>query len=541
MSLARDVASVGTATLASRILAFLRDMWIASLLGTGIAADAFFAILQLVNVLRHTLAEGALNTAFIPIWLRVRDQNGEPGAVRFVQDVLIATILVAGIVAFIGYFFAPPVVSILMPGFDAERHDAAAIYLRGASPYVLLAAVGAVFVAWLCAKGRVGAASIGIVAFNTVLLGALALARASGIETPAAIGTLLAHAIALGGLAQVVVTGFALWRLKAWTIFKRRQRLSFFQEAFSICARTKSALAKSTCTKSTWRFFALAAPGLLAAGMPQIKLMAGAMVASSSAASVSWLYYTNRLYELPLAVASVIIATVLAPRIAAGTGAADDTTIAGLQTHALEIALGIAMPAALALALLAHDIVGGLFERGAFGASDTAAVAAALVVICIGLPGHALEKVFSAVSLAHEDARTPMLAALTGFATAVAGAFALFPAHGHVGIAAAIGLSGWVAAMSAGTMLMRRGWLRIDRTVGGRLLRLVAASGVMGVALVLLQAVVTAQIDRASSSAMRFVVLVVLTATGLAAYVAALQLFGVVRFRNLAAELRGRI
>ena len=77
MSLTRDVTSVGTATLASRVLAFLRDMWIASMLGTTAAADAFFALLQLVNVLRHTLAEGALNTAFIPMWLRVRDESGE--------------------------------------------------------------------------------------------------------------------------------------------------------------------------------------------------------------------------------------------------------------------------------------------------------------------------------------------------------------------------------------------------------------------------------------------------------------------------------
>ena len=490
MTLTRDVTSVGTATLVSRTLAFLRDIWIASVLGTGAAADAFFALMQVVNVLRHTLAEGALNTAFIPMWLRVREESGQEGALRFVHRVLLATMLVTGIVAVISFLFASPVISILMPGFDAERHEAAATYLRGASPYILFAAIGAVFVAWLCAERRVGAASIGIVAFNVVLLCALAWATELGTGTPAATGTLLAYSIALAGIAQVGVTGLALWRPKAWTNSKARQAFDFSQQALS----------ESAPSKNISRFFALATPGLLAAGMPQIKLMAGVMVASSSAASVSWLYYTNRLYELPLAVISVIIATVLASRIAAGIRTADGSAIAGDQSHALEIALGISLPAALALALLAHDIAGGLFERGAFGASDTAAVAAALTAICIGLPGHALEKVFAAISLAHEDARLPMLTALMGLATAVTGALLLFPSYGHVGVAAAIGASGWVAAMLAGATLIHRGWLRIDCVIGNRPLRLMAATGAMGVVLVSFQALTTAQIERANSS-----------------------------------------
>jgi len=534
MSLTRDVTSVGTATLVSRILAFLRDIWIASILGTTAAADAFFALLQLVNVLRHTLAEGALNTAFVPVWLRVRDENGEMGALRFVRDVLIATILVAGVAAFIGFVFASPLISILMPGFDAERHNAAAVYLSGASPYLLFAAVGAILVAWLCAERRVGAASIGIVAFNAVLLGALALATtwatASGIETPAAIGTLLAHAIALAGLAQVVVTGLALWRLKDWTFSKPGPILNLSQEAIS----------KSDRSKSIWRFFALAAPGLLAAGMPQIKLMAGAMVASSSAASVSWLYYTNRLYELPLALISVIIATALAPRIAASTRTTSVTAIAGDQSHALEIALGISLPAALALSLLSHEIAGGLFQRGAFGASDTVAVTAALAAICIGLPGHALEKVFGAISLAHDDARMPLLAALMGLATAVTGALLLFPTYGHVGVAAAIGASGWVAAILAGAMLMHRGWLRVDRGFGLRLLRIAAATAMMGIALAVLRAFLEIQIGPGLSSAARLAILAVLTSLGLTVYVTALHLLGVMRFHDVMAGLRGR-
>src|SRR5206468_358792 len=104
--------------------------------------------------------------------------------------------------------------------------------------------------------------------------------------------------------------------------------------------------------------------------------------------------------------------------------------------RAFEIALGLSLPSALAFALLSDAIAGGLFERGAFGTPDTAAVAAALAAICAGLPGHTLEKVLGAVSFAHEDTSTPMLAALAGLCTALAGALLLFPAYGHVGVAA---------------------------------------------------------------------------------------------------------
>jgi putative peptidoglycan lipid II flippase len=540
MSLARDVTSVGAATVASRVLAFLRDMWIASVLGTGVAADAFFAVLQLINVFRHMLAEGALNAAFIPMWLRVKNQNGEAGAVRFARDVLLATFLMAGLVASTGFLFASPVIGILMPGFDAARHDAAANYLRGAAPYFALAGSGAVFVAWLCAEGRVGAASIGIVAFNVVLLLVLALATTHGMPSQDATGTLMAQAIALAGLAQVLITGAAVWRLRNWRFSWRRGHNGASDDAILRDARLASTRAQAICSQTIWRFFALAGPSLLAAGMLQLTLTAGAMIASSSAASVAWLYYTNRLYELPLAVIAVITATVMAPRIAVSLRATDRTIIAGAQSLALEIALGLSLPAALALALLADDIAGGLFERGAFRASDTSAVAAALAAICIGLPGHALEKVFGTLSLAHDDAMTPMLAALAGLATAVIAAMALFPEYGHVGVAAAIGASGWVSAALLGSAILRRGWLHVGPRFVTRLLRIVAATGMMGAALIALQALVAPRIDHANAPSAQLDVLAALAGAALIVYAASLELFGVVRFRDLAAELRGR-
>jgi putative peptidoglycan lipid II flippase len=509
MPLARDVTTMGSATLLSRLLGFFRDLGIAALLGAGPASDAFFAVLQMMNFFRRLLAEGALNSAFVPMWQRIRSAEGEGGADHFLQEILLAMLLAAGALTALGLLLAPSVVDLLAPGFDGARQAAAAHYLRIAAPYVALAGLVAVLAAALNAEGRVVAAALATVAFNAVLLLALAWIAATGAPLPATIGALLCYAIVLAGIVQLLLTGIGCARL--------RRRSPRPQLRLSADAR---------------RFFALAGPGLVAAGIPQLKLIAGAMIASSAPAAVSWLYYANRLYELPLGVVSIAVGAVLVPAIAAGRHGGRPDDMAAAQSRGLEIALGLALPAAVAFAVLAAPIAGVLFEHGAFGPQDTAAVAAALAAICAGLPGHALEKVCGAISFAHEDTRTPMLAALAGLAAAVAGALALFPRYGHVGVAAAIAASGWVGAVLLGAILWRRGWLRLDRDATRRLPRVVLATLVMGVMVFALHEWLAGPLG-AGGSLTRLASLMLLVASGLAVYLASLQVLGVTRLRDL--------
>ena len=231
----------------------------------------------------------------------------------------------------------------------------------------------------------------------------------------------------------------------------------------------------------------------------------------------------------------------LVPRIAASVRAAQEEGVAAAQSRAFEIALGLALPAAAAFALLAEPIAGGLFERGAFGPRDTAAVAAALAAISAGLPGHVLEKVLGAVSFAHEDTRTPMLAALGGLTAAIAGAILMFPVYGHVGIAGAIAASGWVGAGSLAVVLARRRWLRFDREAARRVPKIMAATLAMAAALYGLRHAVEPWFAPGASGLWRLAALVLLVAAGLLVYGAVLQLFGVGSFRAFIAALRRRI
>jgi putative peptidoglycan lipid II flippase len=498
MSLARDITTVGSGTLVSRLLAYLRDAWIAALLGAGPHSEAFFAVLQVVNFFRRLLSEGALNSAFVPIWLRLRGgDDGEASANRFTRRVLLAMFCIAGFIALLTIYFAPTVITIIAPGFERGRRSLAAFLLFMVAPYMVLVGLVAVIAAALNAEGRVAAVAISTILFNLVMIVVLAMLPSGAVEQFYATSW-LAFAISVAGFAQLVLT-VTVWLSSG----KRWQR-----------PRVHTA-------DQTEAFFRRALPGLIAAGVPQLKLIAITAIASASPAAVSWLYYANRLYELPLGVVSVAIAAVIVPRIASAVTAGDDR--------------------ALAAALLASPIAGGLFERGAFSAQDTVAVAAALTAISAGLPGHVLEKVFGAVSFAHEDTRIPMLAALCGLTAAIIGGVLLFPHYGHVGVATAFGASGWIGAAVLGTVLYRRGWLNLDHEARRRLPRIAAATMAMAIAigcgffagLRLLPAVET-------SSFGRLAMLLALVILGIVIYGAALQALGVAKLREIASELRAR-
>jgi putative peptidoglycan lipid II flippase len=519
MSLARDVTTVGAATLTSRLLGFLRDAGVAAVLGAGPLSDAYFAALQIPNLFRRLLAEGALNSAFVPMSLRIRDEYGPGGTRQFGEEVLGAMAVSLCGLALVCMIFAPTIVHLLAPGFRGqdERFALAVEFVRLSVPYVAVSGIVAVAAAALNAARKVAAAAFGLVIFNGVLVTVVLVLIISNAQATLGSAAIMSAAMAVAGIAQLLCVGAAWLRLET-----RPRRLSL---KLSPAAR---------------RFFILAVPGVFAGGIPQLKLMAGTLVASSSPAAVSWLYYANRLYELPLGIISIAIAAVLGPLIAASVRSGTGASIASAQSRALEIALALSLPAAVAFAVLSEAIAGGLFQRGAFGPHDTAMVAAALTAISAGLPGHSLEKVMGAVSFAHEDTRTPMYTALCGLAAAVAGALILFPRFGHVGVAAAIAISGWIGATMLAAILWRRGWVRIEIQAWRRVPRVILATIIMGTVVAGAEALLTSWLDISGSSTTRIAALGLVVVAGLGVYLGCLQALGVASVRILLDAIRER-
>jgi putative peptidoglycan lipid II flippase len=284
-------------------------------------------------------------------------------------------------------------------------------------------------------------------------------------------------------------------------------------------------------------FLGKAIPGMIASAGPQWLIVAGAIIASSSPAAVSWLYFANRLIELPLGIVGVAMGTVLVPELTRALRSDDPDLMKHAESRGLELAVGLALPATLGLIVLGEPVVRLLFEHGAFTAEDTAATARALVWLALGLPAHVLVKALSPAFFAREDTLTPMLATLKGFAVAMLAALVLGRLFGAGGIAASIALGAWSSASS----LIRRGaalsGISIDAAARRRLPRIVAAALAMGGLLWL-----AARFELAIAAGMHGIaqaaLLAMLIAGGIAVYGLLLTLLGAVNWAESIQSVR---
>ncbi len=508
----RSFLTVSSGTLASRLLGFARDAMLAALLGTGAVADAFLVAFQGVNVVRRLLTEGALNASLVPAWLRVREIEGPAAAAAFAGGVL-GTISLAmfAIVALIG-FGLPPLMAALAPERAGDPSLQFAIEnARLMLPYVGCAGPVAVMAALLNAQGRFALTAFSPLLFNGALI-AVMIALLLQQQDAESAARLLAITIGVAGLLQMAVVVFCRGGDLATPI------------SASFDPRTRGFLGK-------------AVPGMIASAGPQLLILGGAIIASSTPSAVSWLYFANRLIELPLGIVGVAMGTVLVPELTRGVRANDSGAIAHAESRGLELSVGLALPATLGLMALSEPIVRLLFQHGAFTPADTAATAWALMWLALGLPAHVLIKALSPAFFAREDTRTPLWGTVKGFIVAILLAVVLGHVYGASGIAAAISCGAWSSAFS----LIRRGAVTfgfsIDAAARRRLPRIVAAALVMG-GLLWLAAAFALPMTATAHGILQAGLLAALIAGGMAVYGGLLALFGVTSWADAKRAIR---
>lgn len=493
----RSFLTVSTGTLASRLLGFARDSLIAALLGTGAVADAFLAAFQLVNVVRRLLSEGALNAALIPAWLRSRDRDGTAAAAAFagrvlgtVSTALIATSIVIALVM-------PLIIMIIAPGFvGSGTLDLAVANARLMLPYLAFAGPVTVLMGLLNAQGRFALTAFSPLLFNIALIAAIAM-------------LLVGHADA----------GFAAWFLAATVGIAGALQLAMLLSQRS--SRLATPL-RVSFDREMRAFFAKAIPGMIASSGPQWLMVAGAIIASATPSAVSWLYFANRLVELPLGIVGVAMGTVLVPELTRAVGSGDRDAVGHAESRALELAAGLALPATLGLIVLAEPIVRLLFEHGAFGAEDSIATAHALMWLALGLPAHVLIKALAPAFYARGDTMTPLRATATGLVVTVALALLLSHAFGTSGIAASIAAGAWCSTLALLRKSTNEFGFSLDASARTRLPRIVLAAIAMGALLWLTTGLVPAE----SHGLIRFIALGVQIAAGIVVYGLLLQLLG---------------
>lgn len=451
----RPILTVSTGTLASRLLGFTRDAMVAALLGAGPVTDAFLVAFQGISVLRRSVTEGALNTALVPAYLRIRDSDGAVAAAVFAGRVLGSVSLAMAVAAALIGLAMPLVITALAPGFAGQATLQLAVECaRLMLPYLAFAGPVAVMTGLLNAQHRFALAAFSPILFNVALIGVMT-SLLTWRQEAANAALAMAAAVGLAGLLQLLM--------------------------LTLRAGEKLAVPLKVSFDAAMRgFFVKGMAGMVANSGPQLLIMAGAVIASTSPAAVSWLYFANRLIELPLGIVGTAMGTVLVPELTRAIGAGDKTSLAQAESRALELAVGLALPAALGLIVLREPIVRILFEHGAFSASDSTATAQALALLALGLPAHVLVKALSPAFFARGDTTTPLLATLKGFAVAILSAVVLGRVNGAAGIAAAIALGAWSNAFA----LIREGaatfGFSIDAAARRRLPRIVAAALAMG-------------------------------------------------------------
>lgn len=507
----RSMFTVGGFTLMSRVLGFLRDILIARFLGTTVQSDAFFAAFRLPNMFRRIFGEGAFNSAFVPLFGRALEEQGKEEAELFASRAfswLAVTLGVGTIVAIplMRWIMGVFVFGFLTPDFEPWTIEhfgrpESFVWVNGIMPIPPIVPPEWHFSwQWLWEMIRYPHGSekfeitvaYGRVVFSYLMCMALA-AQLSGVlntlrvfAMPAFAPVLLNLIFIVGLTVGIPVLGYegdlvACGSLLAWCVFIA----GFVQLAvlYATCRRKdlRIRLMRPVRSPRVQRLFVLMVPGIIAASIQQVNLFIGTLIASLQDKAVSYLYYSDRIYQLPLGMIGIAFGVVLLPEITRRLRSGNEEGAQASLRRGIELSMLLTLPAAVAMFAIPEPLISVLFERGdGFTSASTTAVAMALAGFSLGLPGYVLIKVLQPGYFAREDTKSPMVMAGITVAVNIAASLLLFPKYGHVGIAIATSISAWVNVL----LLWRglHGFLKVDAGTKSRLARIVFASALMGVA-----------------------------------------------------------
>jgi putative peptidoglycan lipid II flippase len=513
MNLGKALGSIGGLTLASRVLGLVRDSLMARFVGAGFASDAFLIAFRLPNMFRALFAEGAFSAAFIPMFNRkMAEEGGLDAGLKFAQAALSVLLPILIVLTVIMEVAAVPVVWALSGGFNdiSAAEFAFAVQLsRITFPYLLLISLVSLLGGILNSLHRFWVNAAAPILLNLTLIVALLFFHGrTDLET----ARNQAIAVTVSGALQL------LWLILACRANGVRMRLQL-----------------PKLTPDVKRLMALILPAAAGAGAVQINLVVSTALAASllPSGSVSYIYYADRLNQLPLGLIGIGLGTVLLPVISRQLGEKREAEAMETQNRGLELALFLTLPATVALVVCGVPIIAALFQHGAFTPQDTRFTAMALAAFSLGLPSYVLVKVLTPGFYARSDTRTPVRYATASIAVNLVGNLILIPTIGHMGPPLATALSSTVNVALLWWALRKRGHFVADARLVRRTWRLVLAAALMGVALWfgndLLAPYTTGE------RMVRTLAMVVLVAAGGLIYAAACLVTGAYHWRDLTA------
>lgn len=565
MSLLRSMATVSGFTALSRILGFIRDIFMGYFLGTGHAADAFFAAFKFPNIFRRIFGEGAFNSAFVPLFSKELNSKGQKEAIRFASQTFSILTIVLLLMTVIAIPLMSWITMVHAPGFKAAKTlHADKNFLGEATPFNIkikgskniyfvindkknIEIIDLVITGknqeklilfdelkWANEEGKwikklalpkeknfthiKGRATIkssedvdtGLKIYRnhpdtfslTVTLSKITfiyllcmalVAHLSGVLNtvkifgmPAAAPILLNMTFLVGLLIFSGVSGIKGESVKyanvaAWCVFIA----GFLQlgALYLTCLRKglRIKLCKPKISPQIKKLFLLMGPGVLAAGIQQINLLVGSVIASFREGAISYLYYSERVYQLPLGMIGVGLGVILLPEVTKRLRSGDEKGAIKSMNRGVELAMLLTIPASVALILIPYPIISTLFQHGAFTKEDATLTAFSLAGFALGIPGYVLVKVLQPGYFARENTKTPMLIAGVTVIVNIVFSLILFGPLGHIGIAISTSIAAWVNV----SLLMYglKNFWRPDNRLKCRLPRIVMASLIMGLSI----------------------------------------------------------
>lgn len=492
MALARSAFTVGAMTMLSRVAGFARDWLMALTLGAGPAADAFFVAFKLPNFFRRLFAEGAFSAAFIPYFSAIygTDERAGQNFAQRVLSIFLPTLLLFVIIVELSM---PAVIYALTGGFadgDADKLALAIDLGRLTFPFLALISLVTLCAGILNGLGKFAAAAAVPVLLNLCMISAMLLAPSD----PVKVATYLAAGVTVAGVVQLLFLLRAL--AKAGMPLK---------------------LSRPTISPNVTAMLKAMAPAAIGAGAVQINLLIDILLATRylPEGSISYLYYGDRLVQLPIGVIGVAVGTALLPQLARILAKGDQAGADASQNLAIEMVLAITLPAMVALLCVPDVFIRILFQHGAFTAADTQATVMALMAYATGLPAYVLLKVFTPGFFARGDTRTPVKVSIGCLALNTGLGIALMGPFGHAGLALATAVAAWVNAGFLCAILIKRGHLNIEGAVMGRVARMALAAAAMAGGLYVLSDLLSGPLEQSPMVALPTLIAIALAAMAL--------------------------
>ena len=463
-SLVKSIAAVGGFTMVSRVTGFVRDVLIARFLGAGMLADAFFVAFKLPNLFRSLFAEGAFNVAFVPLFSELLETKNREKALKFAEEAFSALFYVVLFFTAVMEIFMPFVVIAQAPGFlnDPEKTHAAVVMSRITFPYLLLVSLNSLQSGMLNSVGKFAAAALTPTLLNLTMIAALFA------FTPLFAGN---HAYALSAGVTVAGVFQLLWLV--W--HTRRSGMPLGLLSLKRVVKNRS--------EEVALLLKRVLPGVFGSGIYQINLFLDTLFVSFlSTGAVSWLYYANRLYQLPVGIIGAAIGTVLLPVLSRQLKSGDEDAARDSMNRAMETALLLSLPSAAGLIALDVPIIAVLFERGAFTAAASVKTGVALSAYAAGLPAYILTKALAPAFYARGDTSTPVRIAATALASYILLCLCLLPVMSYLGIALATGIVAWINVFQYLFLIKKRGLHKTDAKFRRRAAAIAVSSVIMGAA-----------------------------------------------------------